>query len=228
MASIKYGVIIGKFSKCWHNGHQSIVDAVRADGLEPILFIGSSQYFNTTACPLHIQTRMDMIKLVNPSLRMYAIHDKDCWTDWHKQLVDCIKLVVTPNLDEVTIYTHNKPEDLHEHFTFNGTDYYNEYYSKIFEVEGLNTTNLPISGIDIRGTKVHEDLEANKHFLDPKVYIYLLNQQHTITIGDTFTINAMDVVVTAIDNTKEYNITVTYNTTPLNFKWTQLITSKRS
>lgn len=169
----KYGLIIGKFSKCFHLGHQSIVDAVRSDGLEPVLFIGSSQYFDTPSCPLHIQRRMEMIKLVNPGLLMFAIEDKDCWTEWHKQLVDSIKLVITDNLDEVTIYTHNKPEDLHEHFHFNGEDYYNEYYSKIFEVEGLHTTNLPISGIDIRGTKVHEDLEASKHFLDPKVYQFL-------------------------------------------------------
>lgn len=175
---LKYGVIIGKFSKCFHLGHQSIVDAVRADGLEPILFIGSAQHYDTPACPLHIFDRIDMIELVNPGITMHTIDDQDCWTTWHKTVLDKIKNHITTDLNEVTIYTHNKPEDLHEEFEFQGKKYYNEYYSKIFEVEGLHTTNLPISGIDIRGTKVHEDLEANKHFLDPKVYKYLKGLHH--------------------------------------------------
>lgn len=165
--------MVGKVSKCWHKGHQSIIDKIRADGLEPILFIGSAQYFNTPACPLHIQDRMNMIKLVNPDLRMFALHDVDCWTTWHANLVSALKLVVTTDLDEVTIYTHNKPEDLHEEFEFQGKKYFNDYYSKIFEIEGMHITNLPISDIDIRGTRVHEDLEGNKEFLDEKVYKYL-------------------------------------------------------
>ena len=171
--NLKYGVVIGKFSKCWHLAHQSLVDKVREDGLIPVIFIGSSQHFGTPHCPLHVQDRMKMIQLVNPGIQTYAIEDKDCWAEWHQQLVESIELVLTKDLDEVTIYTHDKPEDLHEHFHFKGEDYYNEYYSKIFEVEGMHTTNLPISDIAIRGTRVHEDLEGNKHFLDPKVYRFL-------------------------------------------------------
>jgi len=169
---IKYGVFLGKFSKVWHNGHQSIVDKIREDGLEPIILIGSAQYSNTPACPLHIQDRMKMIKLVNPDLPMYTLEDKDDWELWVKTLVDSIKLVVTDNLDEVVIYVHNKPEDLMD-FTYKDTEYRNEYYSKVFEVEGLNVKELPLSNINIRGTSVHEDLEGNKEFLDPKVYNYL-------------------------------------------------------
>ena len=169
----RFAIFIGKFSKCFHLAHQSIVDKIREDGLEPILLIGSAQYYNTKSCPLKVQDRITMIKLVNPNIRMFTIEDKDCWVEWHESLVNIITSEVTPNLDEVTIYTHNKPEDIHSHFNFKGKDYYNDYYSKIFEVEGLHCTNLNLSGIPIRGTDVHNNLEGNKHYLDELVYTFL-------------------------------------------------------
>lgn len=169
---LKYGIFLGKYAKVWHIGHQSNVDKIKEDGLEPIIFIGSAQYFNTKACPLHIQDRMKMIDLVNPYIRIYALEDMDDWEAWVAKFIDALKLVVSEDLEEVVVYTHNKPEDLMD-FEYKGVKYINEYYSKVFEIEGLNVKNLPLSGIDIRGTKVNEDLEGNKKFLDPKVYEFL-------------------------------------------------------
>ena len=74
---IKYGVFLGKFSKCFHIGHQSIVDKIREDGLEPIILIGSAQYSNTPACPLHVDQRREMISLVNPGIQIYE-HSSRC------------------------------------------------------------------------------------------------------------------------------------------------------
>lgn len=171
--NLKYGVIIGKFSKAWHKGHQSIVDAVQEDGLEPILLIGSSQESGTDNCPLDIDTRLAMIRQTNPTTRMFPMEDRECWTEWHDKIVEILTENVTDNLDEVCIYTHNKPEDLHSVFTFKGVDYFDSYYSEIFEVEGMHTKNLPISGIAIRGTQIHENLEGNKRFLDYRTYNFL-------------------------------------------------------
>ncbi len=172
MSNLKYGILIGKYSKCWHNGHQSLVDKIREDGLTPIILMGSAQYENTPSCPYGTKVRREMITLVNPGIQIYEVDDCDDWEEWVLKIHMTITVYAKVDPDEVTIYTHNKPEDLMD-FTYKGVDYKNEYYSKVFEVEGINITPLPLSTIDIRGTRVHEDLEGNKEFLDEKVYNYL-------------------------------------------------------
>lgn len=168
----QFGIFIGRFQS-FHKGHQSVIDQIIADGKTPIIFVGSSQEFGTTKNPYHVQDRMKMIQLVYPNIKVYAIQDKHCWDEWHKQLIDSIKLVVTSDLSDVTIYCHDKEEDRHKHFTFRGKDYYNEFYSKMYEIDGMNVKELVISDIPVRAKLIREDLESNKHFLDPKVYQYL-------------------------------------------------------
>ena len=168
---IKYGIILGRMQPM-HQGHQHIIDKVISDGLEPIVILGSSQEARTQKNPYHPLERIHMVKLVYPNIQVYAMDDSKCWDDWYMRLKANIQLMVTEDLSEVTIYLHNKLEDLQD-FTFRGVDYFNESYSKMYHVDGMHTNHLPISDIKIRAKSIRENLEANKHFLDPHVYKFI-------------------------------------------------------
>jgi len=147
-----------------HHGHQHIIDKIISDGLEPIVILGSAQEYGTTKNPYHPLQRIEMVKLVYPNLRVFTLDDSDCWDTWFSSLKHAINLLVSKDLSEVTIYLHEKLEDLQD-FTFRGIDYTNESYCKLYEIDGLYTTKLPISDIQIRAKLIREDLEGNKHYL---------------------------------------------------------------
>lgn len=171
----KYGALVMRCQPP-HKGHAHLIDKVKEDGLEPVIILGSAQEFGTEKNPYHPLERMHMIKLMYPDIKVFALDDADCWDDWYDRLISTIELAITDDLDEVTIYLHDKIEDLQD-FTFRGVDYTNESYSKLYEVDGMHTTRLPISDIQIRAKAIREDLEANKDFLDPKVYEYIKELQ---------------------------------------------------
>jgi len=167
----QYGILLMRCQPP-HKGHQHLIDTVIADGLEPVVILGTAQEARTAKNPYHPLERIHMIKLLYPTIQCYALDDANCWDTWYDKLVSTIELVVTDNLDEVTIYLHDKQEDLQD-FTFRGVNYTNESYSKVYEIDGMHTTQLPISDIKIRATSIREDLEANKHFLNPLIYNYI-------------------------------------------------------
>jgi len=167
----QYGIILGRMQPI-HIGHQSLIDKVISDDFTPIVILGTAQEFGTKKNPYHPLERIHMVKLVYPDIRVYAMDDTEDWDKWFTNLVDIIKLIATTNLSEVTIYTHNKPEDLMD-FTFKGVDYTNEYYSKCYEILGINTENIKTSHVPIRASSIRANLEINKQFLDPKVYNYI-------------------------------------------------------
>jgi cytidyltransferase-like protein len=173
---LKYGVILGRMQPM-HLGHQHIIDKIIADGLEPIVILGSAQEFGTNKNPYHPLERIHMVQLVYPGIKVFAIDDCDCWDEWYYKLISTITLCVTDNLDEVTIYLHDKLEDL-QNFTFRGVDYTNEYYSKLYKVDGMYTTKLQLSDIQVRAKLIREDLEGNKHFLHPKVYDFITTKDY--------------------------------------------------
>ena len=175
MSSLKYGVVLMR-AQPPHKGHQHIIDTIIADGLEPVVILGSAQEARTEKNPYHPLERIHMIKLLYPDIQVYALDDVDCWDSWYHKLMSTIKLAVTDNLDEVTIYLHEKLEDLQD-FTFRGVDYFNESYCKMYHIDGMHTTSLKISDIQIRAKSIREDMESNKHFLDPKVYKYIKGLQ---------------------------------------------------
>lgn len=168
---IKYGVILARMQPI-HKGHQHIIDKIVSDGLEPIVILGTAQEARTTNNPYHPLERIYMIRLIYPNIQVYAMDDANCWDEWYLRLKNNIQLMVTEDLNEVTIYLHDKLEDLQD-FTFRGKDYFNESYSKIYEVDGMHTTKLPISDIKIRAKSIRTDLEGNKQYLHPKVYNYI-------------------------------------------------------
>ncbi len=184
----KYGVLIGRF-QTFHIGHQSIINQIIDNGLEPIIFVGSAQEFNTKKNPYHVLDRIAMIKLVYPEARVFALEDKSCWTKWVEQLVNALDLLLDTDHSNITIYTHNKPEDL-QNFEYKDIEYTNEYYSKIFEFEGMHTTDLKLSNIPIRASEIRDDLEGNRHFLDHRIYDYIKGLSNDSTASTTATGNA--------------------------------------
>lgn len=168
---IKYGVVLMR-AQPPHKGHQHIIEKIVADGLIPVVILGSAQEFGTEKNPYHPIQRMDMIRLLYPKIKVFTLDDTDCWDTWYTSLKKAIQLMVTLNLDEVTIYLHEKIEDLQD-FTFRGVDYFNESYCKMYEIDGMHTTSLPISDIQIRAKSIRANLEGNKHFLDLKIYNYI-------------------------------------------------------
>ena len=172
---IKYGIFVGRMQPI-HLGHQHIIDTIIADGLEPIVILGSAQECRTEKNPYHPLERIHMVKLIYPGIKAYALDDADCWDEWYFKLTETIKLAVTDNLDEVTIYLHDKLEDL-QNFTFRGVDYTEEYYSKLYEIDGMHVTKLPISEIQVRAKVIREDLEGNKQFLHPLIYDYIMKDR---------------------------------------------------
>ena len=168
---LKYGIILGRCQPM-HLGHQHIINKIISDGLTPVVVLGSSQEAGTTKNPYHPLQRIHMLRLVYPDIKCFALDDADCWDEWYNKLTNSIELEITDDLSEITIYLHDKLEDLQD-FTFRGIDYFNESYSKVYEVDGMHTTKLAISDIQIRAKSIREDLEGNKHFLDTNVYNYI-------------------------------------------------------
>ena len=159
-----------------HTGHQHLINKILSDGLIPIVILGSAQEWRTEKNPYTALERIHMVKLVYPDIKAYAIDDSANWDDWYDSLIQAVTLTTTTNLDECTIYLHDKIEDL-QNFTFRGIDYTNESYSKLFHIDGMHTTKLPLSDIQIRAKSIREDLEGNKHYLHPKVYEYIKGKQ---------------------------------------------------
>jgi len=168
---IKYGILLGRFQPL-HFGHQHLIDKIISDGLEPIIILGTAQESRTKNNPYTPLERIHMLKLLYPDIQAYALDDSNSWDDWYDRLILVILLAVTDNLDEVTIYLHDKIEDL-QNFTFRGIDYTNSSYSTLFHIDGMHTTKLPISDIQIRAKSIREDLEKNKQYLDIKIYNYI-------------------------------------------------------
>lgn len=168
----QYGIFLGRFSPL-HNGHNYTIDHIIADGLTPVIIIGSAQDEGSAKNPYTTRQRMDMIHLKYPDMRVLLLEDQLNWDNWHDSLVFTLQSKLnTTCLSSITIYTHNKEQDRLD-FTFRGIDYTNEFYSKMYEVDGMQVKNLPQSGIDIHATDIRADLDGNKHNLHPKVYNYL-------------------------------------------------------
>ena len=167
----KYGIFLGRFQP-FHLGHQSIIDKIKADGRIPVVIKGSAQEFGTTNNPYHPLEVMNMINLTNTDIIIMCLDDADCWDEWYASLTKSLVSFVGDDLSTMTIYLHDKLEDLQD-FTFRGEDYLNESYSKLYEVSGMHTTKLALSSIQIRAKAIREDLEANKEYLDEKVYNYI-------------------------------------------------------
>jgi len=168
---IKYGSIVIR-AQPFHTGHMHIINKIIEDGLEPIIILGSANEAGTEKNPYTCEQRATMIRLIYPKILIQYLADYKSYEYWLETLINGIKYQTKAPIESSTIYLHEKLEDL-QNFTFRGIDYTDESYCKMYEIEGLHTTSLPISDIQIRAKAIREDLEGNKQFLHPKVYKYI-------------------------------------------------------
>ena len=162
-------ILLGRFMPM-HLGHQNLIQQITDKGYTPVLVLGESKD-RDDRYPWTFQERRHMIHKVYPNIPITYVMDADSWDTWSDNFMRVYK-TIQKKLGTPVIAIHNKPEDLTS-FVFGGTKYINEYYSKVFEILKLVTIQLNPSNINIRATKIRENLELNKKYLDPEILKYL-------------------------------------------------------
>lgn len=164
-------ILLGRFMPL-HLGHQNLIQQIVDKRYTPVLMLGESKD-RDTRYPWTFQERRHMIHKVYPNMSITYVMDADSWDIWFGNFMRVYKMI-KKKLGTPVIAIHNKPEDRTD-FIFNDTKYTKEYYSKIFEISKLVTIQLNPSNINIRATKIRENLKLNKKYLHPKIFKYLTN-----------------------------------------------------
>lgn len=149
-----------------------MVDKILSDGLIPIIILGSAQESETEKNPYSWKKRKEIISSIYPNTLITPIDDNPSYDIWLQSVEEAILSLGIKLQDEIAIYTHNKEEDRHD-FIFENREYKNEFYSKVYEDSGYIMRHAELSDIPIRSTQIREDLEANKQWLDPRVYNFI-------------------------------------------------------
>lgn len=165
----KYAVIIGRFQP-FHAGHQYLIDHAKEQGLIPVVLIGSANKTNDKN-PFSVHQRHTMIRLANPGLRQSFLPDFPAYEDWTVAIKYTIQAMLNIDIDDCVFYVNCKDEDKCQ-FIYNNVEYF-DHYKKVLELEGWETYNVPPSTISVCATQIRKDLEANKEYLDEKVYNYI-------------------------------------------------------
>jgi len=218
-----YGVVIGRFQP-FHLGHQSIIDTIIADGLEPLIIIGSTNVPLSHKNPFTATERANMITLATGITNIKFLPDYDSWDDWFDHLKSLLPT-------KCTIYLHDKPEDRCD-FTYNNIHYISQSYSKLFELNNISTKQLPISSIPICATDIRSNPIKYNQYLHDDVYPIVLNKYYSvlnayygIAVGNTYALNNIVYTLEAIDNTKTYNLTLRHGTMQHCYRTCQVINS---
>ncbi len=170
----EYGLVIGRFQP-FHYGHQHIINEVLLSGKTPIILLGCGG--DETKNPLTYSQRKELIKLIYPDTEIIfkCVYDRENWTEWFDDVGHLIVGTSGRHVDQVTLYYNNKPQDRYDHFECQGREYYNEFYTKIFEDNGLKTQQVEfVERTDITvnadATNIRDNFEDFKHLLDARVY----------------------------------------------------------
>lgn len=151
----RYGILIGRFQPL-HLAHQSIINEIMHDGLTPLIFIGSSNKVDDKN-PFSYSQRFNIIhSIYGDEVVTLPIADFPEDSEWVERFY---LLLEAYNIDksECSIYYYKKRVDTHD--IFNLLPNFNYVRPKYPEVYG------EISASDIRN-----NIEANKKYLDGRVY----------------------------------------------------------
>jgi len=168
----EYGVFVGRCMP-FTNGHNAIIQNIIRDGKIPIMILGGKGKSDERH-PLSFEDRVRIIKKVYTmdGIVFIGLEDKDNWTAWY----DSVKQAFIDkgiNKEQITLYAHNKEIDRKD-FEYEGKHYKNEFYTKMFEENGVKikvmeevTCKL---GHTIHASDVRKDEEVAKRNLDARVY----------------------------------------------------------
>ena len=170
----EYGAINGRFQPP-HHGHLHIINEVLLDGRIPIIIMGEGDTNDKN--PLTIEQRKILIKLVYPNTQIIfvTVNDNDNWSDWFDDMGHALVGTSGRHRDQVILYYNNKEVDRYDYFEVYGKEYYNEFYTKIFEDNGIRTQKVAFVErtdivIDAHATNIRDNIEAYKHLLDARIY----------------------------------------------------------
>ena len=170
---IQYGLVIGRFQP-FHFGHQHIINEILLDGKTPIVLIGDDGGKDTEKNPLSVAQRMELIEQVFPDICIkVSVEDQPDWDEWFEKVVRTLSMF--SRTENVTLYFHNKECDRYDYFSHRGKEYYNEFYTKIYEDEGFTLRPVEFVErsdivIDADARNIRDDFEAFKHLLDGRNY----------------------------------------------------------
>ena len=172
----EYGLILGRFQP-FHYGHQHIINEVILDGRVPIIALGDDGGKDNVRNPLTTDQRQELIRLIYPNheIVFITVNDNSNWSDWFFNLGHSVIGNSGRHMDQVVMYFNNKEQDRYDHFECNGKEYVNEFYTKIFEDNGVRTQRVEFVErndivVDADATNIRDNLEAFKHLLDGRIY----------------------------------------------------------
>lgn len=156
----KYGLFIGRFQP-FHLGHQAIIDKIIADGLTPMIIVGSVNSTDKLRNPYSFQDVTTMIQLVYPEMLCAPLpdyHDDEKWSAHLMQIMP----------ENATIYYCRKQEDL-----YNGKHYLDFMQEKGVALKVIDPNEI---AIPVRASLIRENIDDHKAFLNPAVYDFLTTQ----------------------------------------------------
>lgn len=163
---MKYGLFIGRFQPL-HLGHMAVINEIIADGYTPVPIIGrpwDEHNRDLNKYPLtHLETakQFHALGLLNGTAYHYTFDtpNNEYWAHNIKTDINFYK----NEGDAVRLYYTNHPSD-------RDTDgvHYAEWFKN--DVELKEATYPAKIGLNIRATDIRKDIEANKHYLDGRVY----------------------------------------------------------
>lgn len=173
----EYGLIIGRFQP-FHYGHQHIINEVLLDGRTPLIVLGYDEGKNPKKNPLSVEERKTLIKLIYPNTEIVFVYVTDSNDDWDKWWFDIGHAVVGDSgrfRENITLYFNNKEQDRYDAFEVLGKEYVNEFYTQVFEDNGIKTKKVEFVErtdivVDADATNIRDNFEAFKHLLDARIY----------------------------------------------------------
>lgn len=160
----KYGILIGRFQPL-HLGHQAIISEIIADGLRPLILIGSSESGKTDKNPYDFFQRKGMIfSVYGNNVDYLALPDFPDNERWVNYILKVAKSSI--------IYYHKKEEDCKKEW---GDGHYIDLLDGKIPIK--QSTYATKINIPISATRIRNDIEGNKHFLDGRVYKLITRTQ---------------------------------------------------
>ena len=172
--SKRYGIVVGRFMP-FHIGHNAIIQDIIRDGRIPVIILGGMGKEDERH-PLSYDDRVKLIKKVYPmGCKFIGIRDQDNWTEWYNSVKQAM-IDLSINKEQALLYSHNKEVDRTD-FKYNGKIYQNEFYTKMFEENGIEIKLLK-EFVDKKGKVVHASNIRNSEKegirnLDARVYMML-------------------------------------------------------
>lgn len=170
---MKYGLFLGRFQPI-HKGHMAVLEEIVADGLTPMLVMGSANISGTDKNPLTWQDRIELLKLIDYTHHVMCVNDYPDDTTWFTTLRGRLKTIGIDKHNSVW-YINRKPEDKYN-VKYKDVTIIDGHYFDIFEHEGfeLKEATFPKKlGLSVSATDIRKNIEEHKHFLDANVYNYI-------------------------------------------------------